>query len=66
MIATWTGTTISPTSTTNSQSRPGNSSQARAYAANALITTTRAVDGTVMRTVFHSDRRMLSLLSSAT
>ncbi len=50
--ATCTGTTSSPTTTRNHQSRPGKSIHAKAYPASAPMTTTSNVDGTVISTVF--------------
>ena len=64
MIATWIGTTISATTITKTTLRPGNSIHARAYAPNAPSTTTRIVDGTVIRTVFHSESRIRSFCST--
>ncbi len=62
--ATCTGTTSSPTTTRNSQSRPGNSSQAKAYPANEPRATTSTVAGTAMATVLSSAFVMVSLASS--
>src|SRR4051794_18781029 len=63
--ATWIGTTINPTTTTNSQSRPRKSIQANAYAASAPRNTTSTVAGTVISTVFHSDWMIPLLLKTS-
>ena len=62
--ATCTGTTSSPTTNRNHQSRPGKSIQAKAYPANEPITTTRAVEGTVIITVLSRESVMVGLSSS--
>jgi len=45
----WRGTTSSPTTTTNSRSRPGNRIQAKAYAAKAATRTGMIVAGIEMK-----------------
>ncbi len=62
--ATWTGTTSSPTTTRKSQSRPGNSSQAKAYPAKEPRTSTSRVAGTAIANVFRREPVMVSLASS--
>ncbi len=62
--ATCTGTTSRATTARNSQSRPGNSSQAKAYPANAPRTRTSRVAGTVMATVLSSEPVIASSASS--
>ena len=61
--ATWIGTASSTITTTSSQSRPGKVNQANAYPARAPITTTAAVAGTAIITVFHSDPVIVGLAS---
>ena len=53
--ATCTGTASSATTRTNHQSRPGNSSHAKAYPASEPITMTSTVAGTVIATVESSE-----------
>ena len=60
--ATCTGTTSSPTTPRNHQSRPGNSIQAKAYPASEPMTTTSRVAGTVISTVLSSES-VMSLFS---
>ena len=62
--ATCTGTTSSPTTARNHQSRPGNSIQAKAYPASEPMTTTRTVAGTVIATVDSSEPVIVSFSSS--
>ena len=50
--AIWSGTTSSPTTTTNSTYRPGNSIHENAYAANAAIVIGITVDGIVTARLF--------------
>ena len=57
--ATWTGTTSSPTTARNHQSRPGNSIHANAYPASDPTTTTSSVAGTVIITVDSSEPVMV-------
>ena len=54
MSAIWIGTTRSATTTTKSQSRPGNSSQANAYAASAATAIGRKVAPSAIQSVVHS------------
>ena len=46
MSAIWSGTTMSPTTSTNSRYRPRNSIHEKAYAANAASVMGMTVDGT--------------------
>ena len=52
---TWSGTTSSPTTTTNSTFRPRKSIQANAYAANAATITTSTVAGIVMMKLLRNE-----------
>ncbi|CAM5585889.1 hypothetical protein SBADM41S_10171 [Streptomyces badius] len=62
--ATCTGTTSNPTTSRNSQSRPGKSIQAKAYPANDPISTTSTVEGTVIMMVLPSEPVIVELSSS--
>src|SRR5689334_16613268 len=63
MRPTCTGTTSRATTSRNSQSRPGNSSHAKAYAASAAIPTTSSVAGTAISTVFQNESTKSGLAS---
>src|SRR5262249_27648480 len=60
---TCTGTTRRATTMRNSQSRPGNSSHANAYAASDAIPTTSKVAGTAISTVFQNESTKSGLAS---